>query len=200
MSEKLGDMKFPFRRIDLGDMDFLLEVPRADGVDRIPLPDTGYEFAINTVIELMIAEKLELDDVVAERTGTRPGTARKVLALFDELGELNHELKSEWCWWMSNPPELKRDKILDELADVWHLAIGYWLVTHTSGEFKYNNNFEFFGVEYTLCHVYTSILSGKYILEWMLFLTELLGFSLSELYQAYTNKNKLNRERQQNGY
>lgn len=35
-------------------------------------------------------------------------------ALLDELGELNHELKSRWCWWKKTQKPENRDKVLED--------------------------------------------------------------------------------------
>jgi len=40
------------------------------------------------------------------------------LAIIDELGELTHELKGDWCWWKKTQPPVDRQRVLEELVDV----------------------------------------------------------------------------------
>ena len=43
------------------------------------------------------------------------------LAIIDELGELTHELKGNWCWWKKTQKPVDRKRVLEELVDVYHL-------------------------------------------------------------------------------
>ena len=51
------------------------------------------------------------------------GSDRLKAALLDEVGELNHAMKSRWCWWKKTQAPEDRDEVLEELADVWHFAL-----------------------------------------------------------------------------
>lgn len=53
-------------------------------------------------------------------------------ALLDELGELNHEEKPEWCWWKKNAGKVDRDKVLEEFADVTHFVLSYCLAINST--------------------------------------------------------------------
>ena len=44
-------------------------------------------------------------------------------ALFDELGELNHELKAKWCWWKKTQEPVDREKLLEEYVDCIHFGL-----------------------------------------------------------------------------
>ena len=33
------------------------------------------------------------------------------MASFDELGEVNHEMKAEWCYWKKSQEPVNRDKL-----------------------------------------------------------------------------------------
>ncbi len=45
------------------------------------------------------------------------GSDRLKAALLDEVGELNHAMKSRWCWWKKTQAPEDRDEVLEELAD-----------------------------------------------------------------------------------
>ena len=42
-------------------------------------------------------------------------TDRVAFALIDEIGELVHELKGDWCWWKATQKPVDRNKVLEEL-------------------------------------------------------------------------------------
>lgn len=46
-------------------------------------------------------------------------------ALFDELGELMHAQKSDWCWWKKTQAPVDDNKVLGELVDVWHFVLSW---------------------------------------------------------------------------
>jgi dimeric dUTPase (all-alpha-NTP-PPase superfamily) len=45
--------------------------------------------------------------------------------LFDELGELMHAQKSDWCWWKFTQEPTDKAKVFEEYADVLHFALMY---------------------------------------------------------------------------
>ena len=124
------------------------------------------------------------------------------MALFDECGEVNHEMKAEWCYWKKSQKPVDREKLKEELADVWHFA----LTLH-----RLKENFDFsedttdmwdswykydgwFMVLLNLCYS-----SEKHLYK-VIVLTEKLGFTFDEIYEAYITKNKENYERMKRGY
>ena len=46
-------------------------------------------------------------------------------ALFDELGELMHAQKSDWCWWKFTQDPKDEAKVFEEYIDVVHFALTY---------------------------------------------------------------------------
>lgn len=46
-------------------------------------------------------------------------------ALFDELGELMHAQKADWCWWKFTQEPVDVDKVIEEYIDVVHFALMY---------------------------------------------------------------------------
>ena len=46
-------------------------------------------------------------------------------ALFDELGELMHAQKADWCWWKFTQEPKDEAKVFEEYIDVVHFALMY---------------------------------------------------------------------------
>lgn len=120
-------------------------------------------------------------------------------ALFDELGELVHELKGDWCWWRKSQKPVDWDKVLEELVDVWHFALtvylqneGYLPVTMVEPEGN-----KFADIMYEIQEIASA---NKFILFNLVHLTIMLGFSVDDVYDAYIAKNKVNYERLENNY
>lgn len=131
------------------------------------------------------------------------------LAIIDELGELTHELKGDWCWWKKTQKPVDRKRVLEELVDVYHFVMTYEMC------YGYKNNesievilnfYEDDIDEYyvrlllPLSHAIREILDNNCKLTDLLILSGLLGFTFDEIYQEYLNKNKINYERLKNGY
>ncbi len=82
--------------------------------DNIEIKDMVWEMLYKTQkLVNLIFEKhnLTIEDISYDRW---------FAALFDEVGELNHALKSEWCWWRNDNPTPDRLELAEELADIWH--------------------------------------------------------------------------------
>lgn len=130
------------------------------------------------------------------------------LAIIDELGELTHELKGNWCWWKKTQKPVDRKRVLEELVDVYHFVmtwemfkrveykIEYILKAYAIEILMFGTNVENETLDYIICRM----VLDKHKLDWLLKLTEQLGFSFDEVYQEYLNKNKINYERLKNGY
>lgn len=130
------------------------------------------------------------------------------LAIIDELGELTHELKGNWCWWKKTQKPVDRKRVLEELVDVYHFVmtwemfkrveykIEYILKAYAIEILMFGKNVENETLDYIICRMELD----KHKLDWLLKLTEQLGFSFDEVYQEYLNKNKINYERLKNGY
>lgn len=67
----------------------------------------------------MLKMQAALDKSFMEYMGrTEPLTVEEVeKALFDELGEVNHALKSDWCYWKKSEKPVDREEVKEELSD-----------------------------------------------------------------------------------
>lgn len=125
------------------------------------------------------------------------------LAILDELGELNHELKASWCWWKKSQKPIDRMKVLDELVDVLHFVLS-WQVADKENTYE---QIESAWLPYD-CKVSDTVLGMAAALEeckkapviWVVGIMNDLGFSIEEVYDAYRSKNAVNHKRQDNGY
>ena len=124
------------------------------------------------------------------------------MALFDECGEVNHEMKAEWCYWKKSQKPVDREKLMEELADVWHFALTlhrlYHGITHNYLTYEFERD------RYKWIHWFDvlKLLSKGTVLclDHTIILTEKLGFTFDEIYEAYITKNKENYERMKRGY
>lgn len=187
----------------------------------------------------MIADMLRLqseyDQLVFEAYGAeggyeflwnQQGSCRMLSALFDELGELNHELKAGWVWWKKTQPPVNREAVLEELADVMHFCF-MWPLAYDESMGDTDNRRDFIdGWEWGKQRARAWIAVGnepenpsKLILDFLepwdetgtiesceqigqnLFrLIDALGFTEEEAYEAYKRKNAINRQRVRDGY
>lgn len=124
------------------------------------------------------------------------------MALFDECGEVNHEMKAEWCYWKKSQKPVDREKLKEELADVWHFSLTlhrlYNGITHNYLTYGFERN-RYKWVDWF--HVLKILSEGRQLcLDHAIILTEKLGFTFDEIYEAYIAKNKENYERMKRGY
>lgn len=128
----------------------------------------------------------------------------KVVALRVELAELANETRCFKYW--SDKPAAEREVILEEYVDGLHfiLSIGLELgVEKSLGNLK---------VEPYFYDKITEQFNKLFMLEWnfkfdyefgldlFIALGEMLGFNWREIEQAYLEKNKVNHQRQDDGY
>lgn len=128
---------------------------------------------------------------------------RKVkCALRDELGEVNHEMKGDWCYWKKSQKHVDREVVKEELADVYHFALSLHMLIY-GFEFKYKK-IEYSKFLYRECDWFEVLKdisnADGYELYYTIILTEKLGFTFDEVYEAYMKKNKVNYERMKEGY
>lgn len=127
------------------------------------------------------------------------------LAIIDEVGELTHELKSEWCWWKDTQKRVESDKVLGELVDIWHFVLMKHYKTE-KGDYSIKDYLNFLvwnfksGGQYLGMNYIRHFLSTNYEMDDVLALTFALDFTLIDVYEAYCEKNKVNHERVENGY
>lgn len=165
------------------------------------------------MIDEMIEMQRSYDEAVYKEFGCEYDKEKCTLALFDELGEFNHELKANWCYWKKTQKPVDREKALEELADVWHFALS--LVYHNYDEIRvYNEEMAREMIIISSSRIEVMSKENKKLSEWYFDLFDIFsnrietlivigikcGFSLEEVYEAYKKKNKTNWERLENGY
>lgn len=166
---------------------------------------------IKNQLKEMFQMQRALNKNILDEFGEEVMTEEKLeLAIIDELGELVHELKGDWCWWKKTQPSVDRKRVLEELVDVYHFVMTSEMMKRYSStdeeiDFilnKYNYYISYFDEiknERLDCLIGDiSVICDK--LGELLKLTKCLGFKFDEVYQEYLNKNMINYERLQNGY
>lgn len=78
------------------------------------------------LIKEMLHKQAELDKSIISAYGLKKITDDKLaFAILDEVGELTHELKGDWCWWKKTQAPVDDKKVLGELIDVWHFVLSW---------------------------------------------------------------------------
>lgn len=163
-------------------------------------------------IEGMLEMQVALNDEIMKEKGLIFGgnkfnsdTLRR--AIIDEIGELNHELKSDWCWWKNTQKTKDKKKVLEELVDIWHFVLSrHDLVNCTYGDEQDVVLLLLKGMEMAReseINVEDSIvefINSYYELDDLIALTFGLGFDIDQVYDAYIEKNKENYDRLKRGY
>ncbi|MFA1821251.1 dUTP diphosphatase [Virgibacillus oceani] len=131
---------------------------------------------------------------------------QKYLALLVELGELANETRC-FKFWSAKPPSEKHT-ILEEYVDGIHflLSLGneighqYKGTPHPAGEISMTKQFNQVFERCTLFHQHPGETAYENMMENYLQLGELLGFSETDIKNAYYEKNEVNYDRQNQGY
>ena len=164
------------------------------------------------LIKDMQKKKKKLDESIMSAYGlTEIDEENLRMAILDEVGELTHELKGNWCWWKKTQAPVDMGKVLGELVDIWHFVLSY------------QNHFNF-GEEARLSYLNEEELSSgtlkrlrtkknnlpkvltrlvifeSSIIPMLIAITEYLGFTIEQVYEAYGDKNKINYQRLKEGY
>lgn len=164
------------------------------------------------LIKKMLQMQAKLDEAIMKEYELAEIDKKNLgFAILDEVGELTHELKGDWCWWKKSQEPVDEEKVLGELVDIWHFVLSYQ--NHfDSGEEELraeeqmiDNAITYFceikafktGIIYLLADL-TSINSNK--LERLIAITEYLGFTIEDVHKAYCDKNKINYQRLKEGY
>lgn len=133
------------------------------------------------------------------------------MAILDEVGELTHELKGEWCWWKKTQAPVDDKKVLGELVDIWHFVLSYQnhfnfgkeTLLSFLDEVEISDRFlERFREGYLTLPIALTLLvsDGNSIIEMLIAITEYIGFTIEQVYEAYCGKNKINYQRLKEGY
>lgn len=164
------------------------------------------------LIKEMLQMQAKLDEAIMKEYGLDEIDEEKLcFAILDEVGELTHELKGNWCWWKKTQAPVDDNKVLGELVDVWHFVLSYQnhFINGEKGieytcTFKRNsknilslmrNN------EFGLTVAFSDLVSWKWNkLERLTAITEFLCFTIEDVYKAYCGKNKINYQRLESGY
>lgn len=163
------------------------------------------------MLKEMLSMQEEYDQMVFEAHGMKNGYRdlrpdQIYLALIDEVGELNHELKADWCWWKNTQKPVDREKVLEELADVVHFILMEVLYQESRNDFAYDpvesfiDGFELQAkledemlVNGFITLISTSVPSFRGAAIWMI--ASACGFTWQEVHEAYKAKNAGNRQR-----
>ena len=164
------------------------------------------------LIKEMLKMQAKLDKKIMKEYGlTEIDETKLSFAILDEVGELTHELKGNWCWWKKTQPKVDKSKVLGELVDVWHFVLSYQnhfgsgeeelraeeqMIDHARTLFCEIKVFKT-GIICLLADV-PRIKSEK--LERLIAITEYLGFTIEDVHKAYCDKNKVNYQRLKEGY
>lgn len=164
------------------------------------------------LIKEMLQMQAKLDESIMKEYGlTKIDEEKLCLAILDEVGELTHELKANWCWWKKTQPPVDEEKVLEELVDVWHFVLS-WQNHFNHGEegiknicMLKRNSKEILKLltvnEYKLSELFSDLVEWKCNkMEMLIAITEYLGFAFEQVYSAYCNKNKINYQRLKEGY
>lgn len=83
---------------------------------------------IKNQLKEMFQMQKSLNENILKEFGKLSMTSNKLqMAITDELGELTHELKGDWCWWKKTQPPVDRKRVLEELVDVYHFVMTWEL-------------------------------------------------------------------------
>ena len=165
-----------------------------------------------SMIETMLKKQAKLDKAIMEEYKlTEINKENLKMAILDEVGELTHELKGEWCWWKKTQAPVDDEKVLGELVDVWHFVLSYQNHFNFGKETLYS-----FLHEKEMSDMFLERLRGEYvslpemlvtlvgynspIIEILIAITEYLNFTIEQVYEAYCGKNKINYQRLESGY
>lgn len=128
-------------------------------------------------------------------------------AIFDEVGELNHELKPQWCWWKKCEP-VNCERVLEEFTDVVHFVLMRALKLSSTEELVKGFRYEATGLlnqwqdnrcayrELARDYGWGAFKDGVILYR----VAQQLEFTWEEVYEAYKKKNETNRRRARNGY
>ena len=164
------------------------------------------------LIRKMLKKQAKLDKAIMEEYGLEELDEEKLsFAILDEVGELTHELKANWCWWKKTQPQVDEEKVLGELVDIWHFVLS-WQNNFNGGEEgllideqlmeKVDNSrwsIEEHGKGIVIKLADLSYFSLRKV-EPLIAITEHLGFTIERVYEAYCGKNKINYQRLKEGY
>lgn len=170
---------------------------------------TSKEFEL---IKEMLQMQAKLDESIMNEYGLNEIDDENLrMAILDEVGELTHELKGNWCWWKKTQAPVDDEKVLGELVDVWHFVLSYQnnfnygektLFCYSFGKEIADDFLENLRAKKYMLPIALSVLvrnKGSIIMV-LIAISEYLGFTVEQVYKAYCDKNKINYQRLKEGY
>lgn len=164
------------------------------------------------LIKEMLQMQAKLDEAIMKEYGLTCIDEEKLrFAIIDEVGELTHELKGDWCWWKKTQAPVDRKKVLGELVDIWHFVLN-WQNHFKDGEegminarAVVRNSKRILNLiktkEYRLSEELSDLVAWELCkVERLIAISEYLGFTIEQVYEAYCDKNKINYQRLKEGY
>lgn len=162
----------------------------------------------------LIGMQSRLDDHInREKNLTEPHLEEKLLALLTELGEMANEWRRFKVWSVDREP---RKGLKEEYIDVLHFSISAGNVIHVDPDLiflpvEYGAEQSYEDVRKQIFLLYAAV--GQYgvnedfplytwesIISEVLHLGTMLGYSRSEILEAYIQKNEVNHKRQSENY
>lgn len=165
---------------------------------------------INWKLDELLKVQAEVRDEVMKKLETPPTKEDHTLAMHVEVFELFNEIGT-WKWWKKSHV-VKKDRILDELADVIAFFLSYMLLLEPTRQAQtaiwMDDNFDqFMDPEVDVIrYVSENITTGQAMPPMVLMLASLaatiktLNCEWTEIIYAYNQKSKVNIERQKNNY
>lgn len=161
---------------------------------------------VEIILEMAKMQKA-LDEALLEK-GRKLGKIdafdreRTIFALIDEIGEMVHELKGNWCWWKATQKEVDMMKVLEELVDCWHFALS---LDNDSNMLCDDEAVEILPhIPFSPVHCVTRVMRSASLKEsttkWLYKFTTTMGFTMTDIYTGYIAKNKENYARIERGY
>lgn len=164
------------------------------------------------LIKEMLQMQAKLDEAIMKEYGLTCIDEEKLrFAIIDEVGELTHELKGNWCWWKKTQAPVDRKKVLGELVDIWHFVLS-WQNHFKHGEegminasAVVRNSKRILNLiktkEYRLSEELSDLVAWELCkVERLIAISEYLGFTIEQVYECYCDKNKINYQRLESGY
>lgn len=164
------------------------------------------------LIRKMLKMQAKLDEAIMKEYGLICIYEENLsFAILDEVGELTHELKANWCWWKKTQAPVDEKKVLGELVDIWHFVLS-WQNNNNGGEEGLLTDDELmekvddnrWSIEEYGKGIVIKLADLSYSPFWkvepLIAITEYLGFTVEQVYSAYCDKNKINYQRLKEGY
>lgn len=164
------------------------------------------------LIKEMLQMQAKLDEAIMKEYGLYEIDEEKLnMAILDEVGELTHELKGEWCWWKKTQAPVDYRKVLGELVDIWHFVLSWQnnfnlgkegLLTCEQTMKKVDENR--WSIENCRNGIVIKLADLSSFSLWkvepLIAISEYLGFTIEQVYKCYCDKNKINYQRLKEGY